>query len=146
MKFLGLFFTVLIFCTGSIKAQNKAEYPAIEEKALEYMQAWYQGDSELMSKAIHPQMAKKVVFDTGHKNGAIAYLSARDLLTQTKRKRPESFDAQNLKKYITILDVYYNTATVKAESPNWVDYLHLAKISGEWKIVNILWELKMEDL
>ena len=35
---------------------------------------------------------------------------------------------------------------VKAESQHWIDYLHMAKISGKWKIVNILWELKYGEL
>ncbi len=25
---------------------------------------------------------------------------------------------------------------------DWIDYLHLARWNGEWKIVNVLWELK----
>jgi hypothetical protein len=61
---------------------------------------------------------------------------------QTRKKRPQSFNNQDLKSNITILDVYNNSAMVKAETKNWIDYLHMAKISGEWKIVNILWELK----
>jgi hypothetical protein len=24
----------------------------------------------------------------------------------------------------------------------WIDYMHLAKWNGEWKIANVLWELK----
>jgi hypothetical protein len=25
---------------------------------------------------------------------------------------------------------------------DWIDYLHLAKYDGRWKIVNVLWEMK----
>jgi hypothetical protein len=91
-------------------------------------------------------MAKKIVFDTGNKNGALAYLSAEDLLAQTKKKRVQTVNPQDLIRSITILDIYHNAAIVKAETPNWIDYLHMAKISGKWKIVNILWELKSEGL
>jgi hypothetical protein len=24
----------------------------------------------------------------------------------------------------------------------WIDYMHMAKWNGQWKIVNVLWELK----
>ncbi len=27
----------------------------------------------------------------------------------------------------------------------WIDYLHVARINGQWKIVNVLWELKPEN-
>jgi hypothetical protein len=31
------------------------------------------------------------------------------------------------------------------EAANWIDYLHLAKWDGEWKIINVLWELKPKE-
>ncbi len=129
-----------------LNGQNSADDHQITAKATDYLQAWYQGDSELMLTAIHPQMAKKIIFDTGYKNGAMAFLSAQDLLAQTKRKQPEFMDRKSLASKIKILDSYRNTATVKVDTNNWIDYLHMAKISGEWKIVNILWELKTEEL
>ena len=137
---------VLTLLNIGVLAQSQPSYKAIEAKAIDYLMAWYQGDSELMQRTIDPNMAKKIVFDTGNSNGALAYLSARDLLTQTKKKRGQSMDFEDIKKDVTILDVYRNTATVKVETINWIDYLHMAKVSGEWRIVNILWELKAEGL
>ncbi|MFL0353633.1 nuclear transport factor 2 family protein [Xanthomarina sp. GH4-25] len=43
---------------------------------------------------------------------------------------------------IEILDIYNRIATVKVFSDNWVDYLHLIKLDGEWSIINILWQHK----
>ena len=145
MKKIGYTAIFCLFILG-VKGQNSAEEAQITAKATDYLQAWYQGDSELMLTTIHPQMAKKIVFDTGFKNGALAFLSAQDLLSQTKKKRPEFLDREQLASKIKVLDAYRNTATVKVDANNWIDYLHMAKISGEWKIVNILWELKTEDL
>ena len=145
MKTIGILLVSILLTLATI-AQSKPSYAAIEAKAVDYLMAWYQGDTELMRRTIDPNMSKKIVFDTGHSHGAVAYLSAEDLLTQTKKKRVESRDSNDLKKDITILDIYRNTATVKAETANWIDYLHMARIQGEWRIVNILWELKSEDL
>lgn len=145
MKHFALFFGLAACCTLPTQAQIEEEKLAIESVTQEYLQAWYEGDDQLMAAVLHPQMAKKIVFDTGDKNGALAYLSAKDLLTQTKKKRVQKVNPDDISKSITILDKYNNTAMVKAETPNWIDYLHLAKISGEWKIVNILWELKSSN-
>lgn len=41
---------------------------------------------------------------------------------------------------ITILDKHRNMATVKMVSDNWVEYLHLVKLNGQWKIKNLLWD------
>ena len=42
---------------------------------------------------------------------------------------------------VTIFDVYDNIATVKIDSADFLDYAHMAKINGEWKIINVLWAL-----
>ena len=41
---------------------------------------------------------------------------------------------------LTIQDVYKNIASVKIVSVDFIDYAQVAKIDGEWKIVNVLWE------
>ncbi len=43
---------------------------------------------------------------------------------------------------VRILDIYNRIATVKLVSDNWVEYLHLIKLDGEWTIVNLLWQHK----
>ena len=46
---------------------------------------------------------------------------------------------------VTVLDVFENAASAKIVASDWVDYLHLARWNGEWKIVNVLWELKPQE-
>jgi hypothetical protein len=42
---------------------------------------------------------------------------------------------------VSILDISYGkAAAVKIVATGWVDYLQVAKIDGQWKIVNVLWE------
>jgi hypothetical protein len=45
-------------------------------------------------------------------------------------------------KEVTILDRYNNAAVVKIVASDWIDYLEVAKFNGDWKIINVLWELK----
>ena len=46
---------------------------------------------------------------------------------------------QQLEK-VTILDIFQNVASVKAEMSGWIDYMHIGKADGRWVIVNVLWE------
>ncbi|MEW6990562.1 nuclear transport factor 2 family protein [Colwelliaceae bacterium 6441] len=39
-----------------------------------------------------------------------------------------------------ILDSYNGMASVKLVSDNWVEYLHLLKLEGKWKIKNLVWD------
>jgi len=41
---------------------------------------------------------------------------------------------------MTILDIYHQIATVKVISFDFVDYCHVVKYNGEWKIINLLWD------
>ena len=43
---------------------------------------------------------------------------------------------------VSILDVSGEIASVRAESYEYVDYLHLALSGGKWMIVNVLYLLK----
>lgn len=43
---------------------------------------------------------------------------------------------------VTILDIYNRIANVKLVSDNWVEYLHLMKLDGNWQIVNLIWQHK----
>jgi Putative lumazine-binding len=45
-------------------------------------------------------------------------------------------------KEVRILDRYNNAAVVKIIASDWIDYLEEAKFRDEWKIINVLWELK----
>ena len=87
MRFIATtLFLALLFVTP-ILAQNKQDKSNIQSVTEDYLTAWYQGDEELMSTVVHSQMAKKIVFDTGNNQGALAYLTAKDLLAQTRKKK-----------------------------------------------------------
>jgi len=43
---------------------------------------------------------------------------------------------------IKILDIYNRIANVKLTSDNWVEYLHLIKLDGNWTIINLIWQHK----
>ncbi|TFG51354.1 MAG: hypothetical protein E4H37_07995, partial [Gemmatimonadales bacterium] len=37
-----------------------------------------------------------------------------------------------------------NAASVRVDADSWIDYLQIGKVDGEWKILNVLWELRPE--
>jgi len=46
---------------------------------------------------------------------------------------------------VQILDIYDNAARVRLEIGGSIDYLHVAKWSDHWRIVNVLWARKPAD-
>lgn len=137
--FLVVFLIALLFSLD--EASIGEEKAAIRQAALDYIEGWYEGDAERMERALHPDLSKKgvqILPKTGRT--VFSFASASMMVEYTKAglgKNPE----KKQKVEVAILDVFKNTASVKTVSPDFVDYIHLAKYNGEWKIVNVLWEM-----
>jgi hypothetical protein len=42
--------------------------------------------------------------------------------------------------------VYDDIATVRIYSPWWVDFLHVVKARGSWKLFHVTWQRRRDDL
>lgn len=121
---------------------QSANDAAIKQTALDYIEGWYEGNAERMERALHPELAKRIVRSNPQGNSRLDQMSAMTLVLGTRRGGGKSTPAEKQQKDVTILDVFENAASVKVVASEWVDYLHMAKFNGKWVIVNVLWELK----
>jgi hypothetical protein len=133
---------ILAVATPSIAAESD-EDAAIKAPALDYLMGWYTGDPERMERALHPDLAKRVVrIDPEGKRDRVDHMSALTLVQLTRKGYGKKVPVEERQADITILDRYGNAAVVKAVARDWVDYLQVGKVGGEWKIINVLWEMK----
>jgi hypothetical protein len=116
---------------------------AIKVACLDYIEGWYEGNAERMERALHPDLAKRIVL-SDPKTGRfrLDQMSAMGLVLGTRRGGGKNTPKEKQEKDVTVLDVFENAASAKIVAGDWIDYLHLARWNGEWKIVNVLWELK----
>jgi hypothetical protein len=115
----------------------------IRSAALDYIEGWYEGNAERMERALHPDLAKRIVVSNKEKTRSrLDQMSAMGLVEGTRRGGGKDTPKDKQLKEVTILDKYENAASVKIVASNWIDYLHLARFNGRWMIVNVLWELK----
>jgi hypothetical protein len=121
-----------------LQAQTAADSVAIRQTALNYIEGWYAADAERMARALHPELAKRIVNSTPGAESRLGHMTSAELVNATRNK---AAGAQG-RKEVRILDTFGNTASVRVDADTWVDYLHLAKWNGEWKIVNVLWEMR----
>ncbi len=134
---------MLITFTLSVKAQIKQDSIKVLETVNLYNQGWYEGDSIKMGKALHPELVKRIVRkfkDTGNDvvNNLSYNLMIQYIIAGYGTHTPK--DKQNDK--VTIHDIYGNIACVKVESVEIVEYLHLVKYNEDWKVLNVLWDVK----
>jgi hypothetical protein len=113
---------------------------AIVRTSLDYIEGWYTKDAARMERALHPELAKRIVRTDGAGRSTLGHMTAAMLIEGTRRK--PAADPASFRREVTILDVFGNTACVKVDAERWVDYLQLARWNGEWKIVNVLWEMR----
>ena len=141
---LGLVLTLLTFASvasAQTTAPN-ANDAAIKQTALDYIEGWYEGNPERMERALHPELAKRIVRTNPQNQSQLGQMSAMSLVLGTRRGGGKDTPKERQQKDVTILDVYENAASVKIVASDWIDYLHMAKFNGRWVIVNVLWELK----
>ena len=134
-----------LFSVPVVKGQTQvsdADRQAITQTALDYVEGWYEANPERMERALHPDLAKRVVFTDDKGRSRLEQMSAMGLVQGVKRGGGKDIPKERQQKDITILDVFENAASVKAVMSGWIDYMHMAKVNGRWVIVNVLWELK----
>jgi hypothetical protein len=141
-KFSLVVVFLLLAIVSKTHAQSPAESAAIKQTALDYIEGWYEGNSERMERALHPELAKRIVRTNPEGMSNLGQMSAMSLVQGTKRGGGKNTPKEKQQKDVTILDVYENAASVKVVASDWIDYLHMAKFNGRWVIVNVLWELK----
>jgi hypothetical protein len=94
-----------------------------------------------MRRGLHPELAKRAILqnpDTGEQR--FHHLTQQQMVEKT-RQGGGSVETPSNKRYydISVLDVYGGIASIRAESYDYIDYLHLALCEGRWLIVNVLW-------
>lgn len=139
----GLFILLTLAFSGShASAQTASDADLIKQTALDYIEGWYEGNAERMERALHPELAKRIVRHDDRGRYAIGQMSAMSLVQGTRSGGGKNTPKEKQQKDVTVLDIFGNAASAKIVASDWVDYLHLAKWNGRWVIVNVLWELK----
>jgi hypothetical protein len=121
--------------------QQADDLTEIRQAALDYAQGWYEGDADRMRRSLHPELAKRAILpdpQTGEER--FHHLSQQQMVAKTAQGGGRD-DAPADKRYyaVSVLDIYGDIATVRADTYEYVDYLHLARSQGRWLIVNVLW-------
>lgn len=134
--------TLILFSMINIYAQTAQDSLDIKRVALAYIEAQHKPDSKLMESALHPRLVKRSVFkNKATKKDYISEFFAENMiiLAESYNVKGDKFPT-NPRKEVKLLDVSTKTASVKLIADTWIDYMHIVKTNGEWKIINVLWQ------
>lgn len=111
----------------------------VEKTALDYIEGAYSGDAERMERALHPELTKMLLGRHRQTGEPFLYkMGASDLIEGT-RAGLGSLEEDKRNIAVTVYDIAFDMASVKVASAMYIDYLEIAKVNGEWKIINVLW-------
>src|ERR1041384_2650865 len=116
-KIILLFITVFALCVSAgfsqttasptvSPAASDADREAIKQTALDYVEGWYEGNVERMERALHPELAKRIVRTNEKGQSSLGQMSAMTLVQNVKRGGGKQTPKERQQKDITILDVF----------------------------------------
>jgi hypothetical protein len=127
---------------GAASVQQSSDRRAIERAVLDYVDALYQVKPELVDRAVHAALAKRGFVrnaDGDYRESTMSFDQLRALSTTWNAQR--AVDPRTAPKQVVILDMLDQTASAKLVASWGIDYMHLAKYDGQWKVVNVLWQV-----
>lgn len=117
------------------------EKDAVRQAALDYIESVYEINPAKAERSVHPELVKRGFFvkenETGYSPHTMTFAQLVDL---TKNYNKNGVVPKDAVKEVVVYDVSDQTASAKVTAYWGIDYLHLAKYEGKWKIINILWQ------
>lgn len=131
-KHMGTFTRSLGLAAAGPPPSREESSAAIKRSVQAFADAWYWGDSKAMMATLHPDYVNRLI-TLGAETRPVGIQSALGAQTPPSLRRVD----------IRIHDVRRWSASAVAEVAGWIIHLHLAKATGQWKIVNAMWESRI---
>ncbi|MDQ3171402.1 MAG: nuclear transport factor 2 family protein [Acidobacteriota bacterium] len=129
------------FAAAAPAAQSaqSGDRAAVQQAALDYVTAVYESKPELIAKSVSPDLAKHGFMrqaDGSYRRGRMTY----DQLLEVARTWNAAKNRDLSIKEVIVGEVYDQTATAIVKAQWGLDHMQLAKLDGQWKIINIVWQ------
>jgi hypothetical protein len=129
-----------ISANSPIRPQDSDE-AKIREAAMDYIRGVLEANATYMERCLHPDLAKRAYLPGVDGKPQLSHMSAQNLVLDA---RSWNVDPNLRAEDVVILDRYEGAASVRVTFDGWIDYMHIVNVGGEWKIINVLWELTPE--
>jgi hypothetical protein len=138
-----ILFVILIICAFvfTASAQTDEDKEGVRRAALDYIESIYEVNPAQAERSVHQDLSKRGFF---LKQGETKYtpltMTFSQLVELAKSYNKNGRVPKDAPKEVLIFEVSDQTASAKVTASWGIDYLHLAKYEGKWKIINVLWQ------
>ncbi|QNQ10067.1 nuclear transport factor 2 family protein [Sphingomonas alpina] len=121
---------------------DAATIAAIEATCFDYIDGQLEGAPDRVARSLHPDLAKRAVIgDTPYERLGLRRMTKEELVNLTRNGALKTL-REKWDRSCRVLDVTDSAASVRLETPWFVDYFHMGRFDGKWIIVNALWYSK----
>lgn len=106
--------------------------------AMDYMEGAVTADAERVARGVHPELNKVVINTLPNQRQVLGYTTASSLV-ETVRGFAERMAGVDRSVDVTVFDIGAGVASARAVGQLWYDLLQLAKVDGQWRLVEVLW-------
>ena len=141
MKYFIVFISLWMI-SAKCFSQTKQDSLEIKRAVLDYIESQHTPNPKQMEQALHPRLVKRTFWTDKETNkDYVRETSAESMviLAESYNRKKDKFPTAP-KKEVKMLDISEKTASVKLIADEWIDYMHLVKLNGVWKIINVLWQ------
>ena len=136
----ALFLALAPFAPTPRPASTERE--AIERAVKDYVEALYQAKPELIERSVHPALEKIGLYrpDDSKEYRLPGGMTFEQLRALAGTWNVDGAQGSDLTYGVEVLDALDVTASAKLTAKWGIDYMHLVKSEGRWKILQILWQ------
>jgi hypothetical protein len=110
----------------------------VEGAALDYVEGMVGGGSDRMARALHPEFHKVMAMVNPGTGEGFLYKMGWSSHVEGAPAGMGAIPEGGAKPSVDIQDISRGMAAVKTTSTISVDYLQMARVNGEWKVINVL--------
>lgn len=118
--------------------QGDGEKSAVELAMKDLIEGIYTSDVARVQKVLHPEYRRATVVSMPATGKTFIQKDAAGSLTEAVRAKAGALPAEKWNIQVNVLDIMDGLAFAELVIPSGISYAQLAKIDGQWKIINIL--------
>lgn len=115
----------------------QADIEAIRAVATEYIRSYTHGDAERHERVYHPECVKRA-YGTDADSGVteLLFFSPRMMADYARASGRMETECEV---EVVIDDIAGDMASVRIYSCNWIDFAHVLRARGEWRLFHVTW-------
>jgi len=142
MKYLAKLTVVAFMAFGAASTAMADDREDVASTIKDYVLGFYEGNTERLERALHPTLRKVGWYRQGTAPYGGPYSMTKDSAKNFAPRFAASEDNKGPDAHmkITVFEAMDKVASAKVEATWGIDYLHLVKEEGSWKIMNVIWQ------